>query len=126
MEEFLPILWSAIGTVLTGLLTWGTTALVNWINSKVKDRKVSNWLSSVTYITSTAVESVMQTYVDALKKSGTFTEECQAEAKQKALDIITKQLTPELKKFIEDNFGDMTTYLSNQIESVIFNIKKYK
>ena len=45
------------------------------------------------------------------------------EAKQKALDIILKQLTPELIDYIQTNFGDMREWLSNKIESIIYSLK---
>ena len=61
---------------------------------------------------------------DTLKKEGKFDEAAQKEAKEKAYAIITGQLTEELRKYITDNFGDMKEYLMNQIEAMIYNLKK--
>ena len=60
---------------------------------------------------------------DTMKKNGSFTPEAQAEAKEKALEIIFKQLTPELTDYIKTNFGDIKEWLSNKIESVIYSLK---
>jgi hypothetical protein len=117
------LLWSLIGVVGTALISWLTTKLIQWLNSKTKNEKVKTWNSQLISIISSAVTSVMQTYVDALKKEGKFDETAQAEAKQKALDIITGQLTDELKKYITDNFGDIKEYLSTQIEAMVHSLK---
>ena len=124
MDQFLTILWGAVGTILTGLATWGTSVLVSWLNSKIKNQKVAGWITNLTQIISSSVQAVMQTYVDTLKKEGKFGEKEAIEAKQKALDIITNQLTEELKNYIMDNFGDIQEYLSTQIEAVVYNLKK--
>lgn len=71
----------------------------------------------------TAVQTIMQTYVNDLKKEGAFTKEAQVEAFNKCMNIITSQLTPELKQYIEDNFGDMEVYLKAQIEAFINSLK---
>ena len=50
-------------------------------------------------------------------------EECQKQAKEKALEIINSQLTEELKSYISSNYGDIQIWLSNKIESVIYMLK---
>lgn len=117
------LLWSLIGVVGTALISWLTTMLIQWLNSKTKNEKVKTWSTQLISIISSAVTSVMQTYVDTLKKEGKFDEAAQKEAKQKALDIITGQLTDELKKYITDNFGDIKEYLSTQIEAMVHSLK---
>ena len=109
------IIWSVVGIVATGLISWATTALVSWLNTKIKNEKASKWASDLTTIVSNAVLSVTQTFVDVMKANGEFDE--------KALAIITGQLTPELKNYITSNFGDMTEYLGNLIEATIQSLK---
>ena len=123
MQDFISILWGLLGTILTTLFTWGTSKLIQWMNSKIKDKNVAKWSTQVTKIVMGAVQSVFQTFVQTLKENGEFDEKAQAEAKEKALSIIINQLTPELKKYIEDNFGDMKTWLDIQIESAIYQLK---
>lgn len=124
MESFWPIFWSAIGVILTGLTTWLTTVAVNFLNQKIKDKKLARWSSELFQIIMSAVQTVFQEFVDVLKKEGKFTPEAQKEAKERAYKIITSQLTPELQSYISDNFGDMKDYLMNQIEAMIYNLKK--
>ena len=71
-----------------------------------------------------AVQAVFQSFVDTMKKSGQWNAEAAAEAKERAYNIIMSQLTAELKAYITDNFGDMKEYLMNQIEAMIYNLKK--
>lgn len=122
-QEVLNIIWSAVGVLVTGLLSWVTTVIINWLNGKIKDNKVRQWATDLTQIIMTSVTTITQTYVDSLKKEGAFTKEAQEEAFNKCLTLIKSQLTPELKQYIEDNFGDMEAYLKAQIESLIYSLK---
>lgn len=117
------IIWSVVGIVATGLVSWATTALVAWLNTKIKNEKAAKWAADLTSIVSNAVLSVTQTFVDTMKKEGKFDEAAAKEAKDKALAIITGQLTPELKDYITSNFGDMAEYLGNLVEATVQSLK---
>lgn len=123
MQDFISILWGLLGTILTTLVTFGTTKLIQWMNTKIKDKDIARWSTQITEIVMSAVQSVFQSFVQTLKENGKFDKTAQEEAKNAALEIILKQLTPELKKYIEDNFGDMKTWLGTQIEAAIYQLK---
>ena len=123
MEQFWVIFWSAIGTAVTGLVTWATVTFTNWLNTKIKDKKLARWSSQVFEIIMNAVQSIQQTFVETMKKEGKFNAEAAKEAKEKAYSIITGQLTVELKDYISSNFGDMKEFIMNQIESMIYQLK---
>lgn len=123
MELAEQIFWGVIGTVVAGLATWLTTVIITWLNSKIKNNKLARWSTAVTKIIMEAVQSVFQTYVEALKKEGKFTEAEQRIANEKALFIIKSQLTDELIKYIKENFGDMEVFLKEQIEAMIYQLK---
>ena len=123
MSELMQIFWGVIGTVVAGLATWLTTVIITWLNSKIKNNKLARWSTAVTKIIMEAVQSVFQTYVEALKKEGKFTEAEQRIANEKALSIIKSQLTDELIKYITENFGDMEVFLKEQIEAMIYQLK---
>ena len=123
LTAFWPIFWSIIGTIGTGLATWLTAVIVNWLNQKIKDKKLAKYASDVFQIIMSAVQTVFQSFVDVLKKEGKFGPEQQEEARRRAYSIIVSQLTPELKKYIEENFGDAKEYIMNQIEAMIYNLK---
>lgn len=123
-QELVTILWGALGTIVTAFIGWLTTTGVIWLNNKIKDAKIARWSSAIYQIVMSAVQTVFQEFVDVMKKAGTWNEETAKEAKERAMKIIMGQLTPELKKFIEENFGDMKEYLMNLIESVIYQLKR--
>ncbi len=122
--ELSTILWGALGTIVTAFIGWLTTTGVIWLNNKIKDAKIARWTSAIYQIVMSAVQTVFQEFVDVMKKAGTWNEEAAKEAKERAMKIIMSQLTPDLKKFIEENFGDMKEYLMNLIESVIYQLKR--
>lgn len=124
MESFWPIFWSAVGVVITGLLSWLTAYVTGFINQKIKDKKVARWTTAIWQIIMSAVQTVFQEFVDVLKKEGKFGPEQQKEAKERAYKIVVSQLTPELRTYITENFGDMKEYIMNQIEAMIYQLKK--
>lgn len=122
--ELKDILITCISIILTGLASWLTTFLVSLINSKVKDAKMAKWLYQITEIVMNSVKTVTQTFVDTLKKDGKFDKASQEEAMKRCLELVQSQLTDDAKKFIQDNFGDIQTWLKTQIESIIYSLKK--
>lgn len=66
-----------------------------------------------------AVTSTNQTYVDALKKSGTFTIENQKEAFQKSYETAVKIMSEEAKTFIATVYGSLNDWLTTQIEAQV-------
>ena len=122
-QEVLNIILSAVSILVTGLASWGVGVLINWMNSKIKDQTLARHLTAVTQIVTDAVMNVFQSFVDTLKKNGNFDEAAQKEAKDRAMEIILNQLTPELKDYIAENYGDIYEWISNKIESVIYSLK---
>lgn len=123
LNQFYAILWSIIGTIGTGLATWLTALLVNFLNQKIKDKKIARWSTDLFQIVMSAVQTVFQEFVDTMKKNGKFDEAAQKEAKERAYNIIINQLTPELQNYIKENFGDMKDYIMNQIEAMVYQLK---
>ena len=122
-QEVLNIIWSALGVIITGLISCATTKLISFMNSTIKDTQVKRWATDLTSIIMNSVLTITQTYVDNLKKDNAFTKEAQKEAFNKCLTLVQNQLTPELRKYIEDNFGDIQVYLKTQIEAMIKSLK---
>lgn len=117
------ILFTALGTLVTGLLAWLTSFLTSWINSKIKNNNAAKILNSIVSLTTDAVQATYQSYVEALKGTNMWTTEAQKTALNKALDTIKKQLTLESKEFITKNYGDIETYLKTLIESILYQLK---
>lgn len=117
------ILLSAIGIVLTALVSWGSERLIKLINTKLANSVYAKCLTSAVDVIVGAVKTTYQTYVEVLKNEDMFTAEAQKEALTKASDMALAQLTDETKKWIATNFGDIKQWIANTIESVIYDLK---
>ena len=123
MEQFWTIFWSAIGVMLMGLATWVSSFVTSWLSTKIKDKKLRSLAVQLNEIVMRAVMTITQTYVDNMKKQNAFDGEAQKTALNKCLGIISTQLTQELRDYVEENFGDIKSYLVTLIESTIASLK---
>ena len=105
--------------VIAAFASKGFVALAQYLGVKVENATFAKYADQIAKAVSTAVIYVAQTYVDELKKSGTFTEENQKIAMQKALEVAKKQLTQEALEFIEITYGDITEYLTSKLEAEV-------
>ena len=125
MEYFWPIFWGAIGTLVTALMTWLGAYLVGLLNSKIKDQKLRTFLTKFTELMISCVNALTQTTVEQLKKDGKFDEAAAKHVKEECIKLIKTQLAPDMIEFIQNNYGDVTEYISTQIEGYLFQNKKY-
>ena len=124
MNQILLNILAAVTTcIILPLISFLGIKLSQWLSTKIKDEKAAKLLTQATEIVVTAVKSVFQTYVESLKNSGTFDKTAQLEALNKAKAIVTSELTVELKDFIVANYGDLESWITNQIESSIYKLK---
>ncbi len=125
MNQILLNILAAVTTcIILPLISFLGIKLSQWLSTKIKDEKAAKLLTQATEIVVTAVKSVFQTYVESLKNSGTFDKTAQLEALHKAKAIVTSELTVELKDFIVSNYGDLESWITNQIEASIYKLKK--
>lgn len=124
-EIVMNIISVLVTAVILPLISFAGARLIAWLNAKVKDENSKIQLTVATTIVTNAVRSVFQTYVDTLKKNGTFDLESQKIALTKAKDEALAQMTDDIKEYITKNYGDLETWLTTQIEATI-NILKNK
>ena len=122
-ELLLNILSVVVSAVVLPLISLIGAKLVSFINAKINNEKTSKLLTSATEIVTSAVRSVFQTYVEALKKAGTFDKDSQLSALNQAKDIALSQMTDDIKEYISKNYGDLDSWLTTQIESTINLLK---
>lgn len=124
-EIILNIISVVVTAVILPLISYAGARLIAWLNAKIKDENAKLQLTVATDIVMNAVRSVFQTYVETLKKNGTFDKESQKVALIKAKDDALVQMSDEIKDYITKNYGDLETWITTQIESTI-NILKNK
>ena len=124
MNQILLNILAAVTTcIILPLISFLGIKLSQWINTQIKDEKAKTFLNKANEIVINAVRVTFQTYVESLKNSGGFGENEQKEALKRAKAIVDSELTAELKEFITANYGDLTNWVTNQIEASIYKLK---
>lgn len=133
--ELLKEIFSIIVYVLiTGAGVVIVKKILDCINASIDDiqtntklaeyEKLNKIIDNVQSVMTTIVQSVNQTFVDGLKKSGVFTKESATEAKNMALDMADTLITEESIQAIEQVYGDANAYLDSLIETLVKELKK--
>ncbi len=124
MNQILLNILAAVTTcIILPLISFLGIKLSQWLSTKIKDEKAKALFTKATEIVTNAVRTTFQTYVESLKNSGSFGKDEQLIALNNAKQIITSELTEELKAFISKNYGDLQAWISNQIEASIYKLK---
>ncbi len=123
MKELISSLFFAVVTAAVPVLAKYAIDYIKQAKERVlastDDIKKHGYIKEIAGAITGAVAATSQTYVDELKKAGTFTEEAQAEAAQKALTACLAAISPPAKAFAETAYGDLTAYLANKIEAEV-------
>lgn len=123
MEHFYEILWGIIGTIGSGLAAWLVVVITNWLNSKIKDKKLAKIATDIFTLIMTVVQRTYQVYVEALKARNAFGTQEQQNAKDAAINEIKQQLTVEQKEYIASISTNIEEWIGMQIEAVIYQLK---
>ena len=124
-EIIINIISVVVTSIVLPLISIAGAKLIQFINSKIKNNKAADLLTTATTIVINAVRSVFQTYVEALKKEGSFNKDAQIIALNKAKDIVLTQMTDEVKNYLVITYGSLDSWLDTNIEAAI-NILKNK
>ncbi len=122
-QILLNIIAALVTCIVLPLISFLGIKWSQWLSTKIKDEKAKALFTKATEIVTNAVRVTFQTYVESLKNSGSFGKDEQLIAFNKAKQIITSELTEELKTFISENYGDLQAWISNQIEASIYKLK---
>ena len=120
---FQDILFSALGIIITGLASWGTAVLVQWLNSKIKNKELAAFAETILNVVNAAVKATYQSYVQGLKGTDAWTKEAQEKALQSALETVKQELTVGALNYIQQQHGDIDKYITTLIESVLYDLK---
>lgn len=105
--------------ILTKYLVDYLTAKRNEINSKTDNEIAQKYTNMIYQTVVDCVIATNQTYVDSLKKSGSFDEAAQKEAFNRTMNAIMTILSDDAKEYITEATGDLNTYLTQLIESEV-------
>lgn len=126
--EFLKALFMAVVTAAVPVLTTYAVGFIRKAGENAKtnteNETVKGYIQDITDAVSDAVEATNQTFVDALKNKGEFTEKAWAEAAQKALDACLASIRPATLEFMKRTYEDVNAYLTTRIEAEVRRQKK--
>lgn len=105
--------------ILTKYLVDCLTAKRNEINSKIDNETAQKYTNMIYQTVVDCVIATNQTYVDSLKKSGSFDEAAQKEAFNRTMNAIMTILSDDAKEYITEATGDLNTYLTQLIEAEV-------
>ena len=123
MNEMILTMLQSILSLAVALLS---AYAVRWFNAKTAQAKsavdnetAQRYVGEASDAITSAVLATSQTYVDTLKKSGTFTAENQKEALKLATQTAMASMTEGAEQFLQTAYGDVTKYLETKIEAEI-------
>lgn len=125
-ETVILMIREIIEVCLIPLLGVLVTYLVKYINTKSKELEANTdnelakkYISLLSSTITNCVIATNQTYVETLKKQGKFDAEAQKEAFNMTLNAVMALLTDEAKQYLSEIYGDLNTYITNQIEATV-------
>lgn len=125
-EIIINVISVLVTSIVLPLITFLGIKLTSWLNTKIKDEKSRALLTRITEVVTRNVASTFQTFVESLKKENKFDEKSQSNALRYTKEQILKELSDEAIEYISDNFKDVNSWLTTQIESTIYTLKNKK
>ena len=129
--DWLEILKKVFEIAVFPAITAAAAYFITWISAKNKElKKKTNDETTKKYmdmLEQTIIDCVLatnQTYVEALKKEGTFTTEAQKKAFQLTYEAVFAVLTDDAKKYIGEAVKDIGAYITNKIEAHVSMLKR--
>lgn len=123
-EIVVNVIAVVVTSVVIPLVTLLGAKLTQWINGKIKDDETKKVVEEINQIVSTNVSFVFQTYVENLKKKDKFDDKAQSYALRYAQEKILNDLGDIAKEHILEHYGDINGWITTQIESTIYLLKK--
>ena len=128
--DWLDILYKVFEVAIIPLLGAATLYLITLINTKKeeikKQAKSETTKKYIEMLDDTIINWIIatnQTYVDALKKAGSFDAEAQKQAFKLTYDAVMAILTDEAQMYLNEAIKDLNVYITNKIESGVVAVK---
>ena len=129
--DWLDILYKVFEVAIIPILGAATVYLVTLIKAKKQEllEKAKNDTTKkyIELLDKTVTECVIatnQTYVEALKKEGSFDIEAQKKAFQLTYDAVLDILTDDAQIYLNEAVKDLKAYITTKIESEVVVVKQ--
>lgn len=117
------ILLAVASYVLVPLIKKAGTALTDQIEEKTKNDKLAQGVQRASDIVEQVVVAITQTYVDDLKKSGSFDGDAQKQALQMAKEAAVALISTEVQELISTHYNKFDDWLLSAIEAAVAHSK---
>ena len=124
--DWLDILYKVFEVALIPILGAATVYLVTLINAKkdellkkTKDETTKKYIEMLDKTITDCVSATNQTYVEALKKAGSFDLEAQKKAFELTYQAVMTILTDEAEVYLNEAIKDLNAYITNKIEAQV-------
>lgn len=128
--DWMEVLYKIFELCVLPLLGVLTAFVVQFIRTKTAEITAKNSNETlnkyINMLSDTITECVIatnQTYVESLKKEGKFDAQAQKVAFNLTYNAVMKILSEDAKDYLSNIYGDLTTYVTNQIEASV-NLNK--
>ena len=105
--------------ILTKFLVDFLSAKRDELNSKTDNEIAQKYTNMIYQTVVDCVIATNQTFVENLKKSGSFDEAAQKEAFNRTMSAVMAILSDDAKEYITEATGDLNTYLTQLIEAEV-------
>lgn len=114
----IPLL-SILSATLIAVVVWKKNQVLKETNNEMAKQYIE-------MLDDTIIDCVLatnQTYVETLKKEGTFTAEAQKVAFKKTFDAVLNILSEHAKEYLNVAIKDLNGYITNKIEATVISVK---
>lgn len=117
------ILMAVVSYVLVPLIKRAGAALTAQVEERTKSDKLAQAVRRASDIVEQVVVAITQTYVDDLKKTGSFDAEAQKQALQMAKEAAADLISDEVQQLIGENYNNFSDWLISAIEAAVAHSK---
>lgn len=119
LEQIFDIAIIPLLGVLASYIIYLANSSINEAKQKVKNETASKYLDMLNTTIKECVLATNQTYVEALKKEGSFDVEAQKKALTLTYQNVMAILTEDAETYLKESVKDLETYITNKIEAEV-------
>lgn len=119
MTQLFELVLIPLAIAITKFLIDFLAAKRDEIKGRTENDLAKKYIDMITDTITRCVIATNQTYVDSLKKQGSFDKEAQSLAFDMTYHAVMSILSEDAKKYIEESTSDMKTYLTQLIEAEV-------
>lgn len=123
---YLDMIKDVFEVLIVPVLGVVATYLITLINAEKEERlqkanaeKTKFYIEILNNTIVDCIRATNQTYVETLKKNGTFDAQAQEEALNRTYEAVMSILTNDAKVFLDNAIVDLSSYITNKIEAEI-------